>query len=196
MSLVGLMPTHDNFGKGWPASCDSFWPKASQLSTGTTAPYTPVSQPQRSVMLGWAQYNDWAELGDGKITSLATEDSAAVRNNVAARASGTPDAQSLPEVCTAPGGQQDEAILDFLDMDLLEELSKGSLSTATTTELKIPDPIIAVRREPPLLIAPSLPACMPAAEQERAQACWDNLRSISSGTPAPFQVLPFPCHPF
>ncbi len=186
------MPMHDNTGRVWPATSNSAWPEESRLLSATSAPFTPHSQFQRSAVLSWSQFNDWAEISDGRVASLATEDSAAAHSHNAVRASVTPDAQSFAGTSKAPGVQPDEAILDFLDMDLLEELSKGSLSTNTTTELKIPDPIIAFRRDPPLLIAPSLPPHMPAADQERAKACWDSMRSISdpAGGFSPALVTP------
>ena len=106
---------------------------------------------------------------------------------------GTYGMTSNAPTSAGPGRGRGEGTAEFSwDMALLEELENGSLGTTVTSELKIPDPIISFKNEPPLLIRPSLLPSMAADDQERAKACWDVLQSIGEppGGLTPVQVRP------
>ncbi len=172
MSIVDILPMGDPFGQDWSTPYKPTWPEAAQLPSQSSAPVTTsFSHSQRSATLGWAQHPGDNEL-QGQNERVAPVCSIA--------AHGTHGVTSDAQTFAGPGTGRGEGMADFSwDMSLLEELEKGSLGTTVTSELKIPDPIISFKNEPPLLINPSLPPSMPADDQERARACWDVFRSIS-----------------
>lgn len=168
MSIVDILAMEEPFEQDWSTPLKPMWHEAAQLPSQSSAPITTsFSHSQRSATLGWAQHTGCKEM-QGQFEHVAPVCSAA--------ALGT----SVAPTFAGPARGRGEGVADFAwDMALLEELEKGSLGTTLTSELKIPDPIISLKREPPLVITPRLPPGMTADHQERTKACWDVLRSIS-----------------